>query len=314
LEAKLAEADGLIETGYLPDSWALFVGIRESARKTYLNDDAEQWQIEAALAELTAAVESLAPNPVVDKTPLRAKIDEANKLAQADYTPESWQPFRIALLLAQTAYDNESNTQERVNTAYAYLVSMMENLVPVSIVIIADKSELQAKLIEAGVLNEADYAPEAWAPFLAVRDAAWAVYFDEKATGEQIASILGELTQAIGSLAIKPILDKAALGEALAEANTRKQTDFTPESWQPFRIARVAAQTAFDNPDTTQEKIDAALAYLAQTMANLVPAKIIVMMFEETIWENTEQDADPDVVEGADGASGEPLTGADSPV
>lgn len=82
-------------------------------------------QLDKFEIELTKA----APEPiVVDKSALRAKVEEAEKLAEEDYTSETWTPFKKALEAAKAVRDNDDATQEQVDSALSSLTEKQNSL------------------------------------------------------------------------------------------------------------------------------------------------------------------------------------------
>ena len=67
--------------------------------------------------------------PKVDKTELKALIDTANGLNEADYTAESFAVMKSALASAQAVYENEQAAEAEVKEAEADLRSAVDALV-----------------------------------------------------------------------------------------------------------------------------------------------------------------------------------------
>jgi len=63
-----------------------------------------------------------------DKTALRAKVDEAADLQEANYTPESWEVFAQALESALAVLNDDEATQAEVDSALAELNAAIEAL------------------------------------------------------------------------------------------------------------------------------------------------------------------------------------------
>ena len=67
--------------------------------------------------------------PAVDKTELKALIDTANGLNEADYTAESFAVMKSALASAQAVYENEQAAEAEVKEAEADLRRAVDALV-----------------------------------------------------------------------------------------------------------------------------------------------------------------------------------------
>ena len=64
----------------------------------------------------------------VNKTALKAAIDEAETKKKDDYTEDSWNNFKAALDVAKEVFDNDDATQEEVNAAAAKLNKAIADL------------------------------------------------------------------------------------------------------------------------------------------------------------------------------------------
>ncbi|WP_181162316.1 FIVAR domain-containing protein [Bifidobacterium sp. UTBIF-68] len=66
--------------------------------------------------------------------------------------------------------------------------------------------------------------------------------------------------------------DVAALQSAIKDAESKKQADYTAESWAPFAAALKSAQDVAAKSDATKAEVTAATAKLAEASSNLVKA------------------------------------------
>ncbi|MCL2286325.1 MAG: hypothetical protein FWC32_08170, partial [Firmicutes bacterium] len=64
----------------------------------------------------------------VDRTALRALINEAHQLNEADYTPTSWEIFDVVLMLAEIIYDYPAALQEYIDEALYFLTLAIAHL------------------------------------------------------------------------------------------------------------------------------------------------------------------------------------------
>jgi hypothetical protein len=65
-----------------------------------------------------------------DKAALQSAVDDAGDLVEADYTPESWAPFELALSAAQDVLDDDAASQGEVDDALSALESAVAGLEP----------------------------------------------------------------------------------------------------------------------------------------------------------------------------------------
>ena len=103
----------------------------KEARTVYDNKDATQKDVDAALAQLKEAIEGLVEveeETKVDKTELKALIDETEKMDLKPYTDETVLAVKNALKEARTVYDNKDATQKDVDAALAQLKKAVDGL------------------------------------------------------------------------------------------------------------------------------------------------------------------------------------------
>ena len=203
---------------------------------------------------------------VVNKDELKKAVDDAAKLAEDDYTAETWTPFKAALAAAQGVLADEEATQEQVNDALKALNDARAALAEKPVKPAVDKAALQKAVDDAAELAEDGYTAETWAPFKAALAAAQGVLADEEATQEQVNDALKALNDARAALAekpVKPAVDKAALQKAVDDLKGLKADDYTAETWAPFEAALAAAQGVLADEDATQDQVNDALKALA---------------------------------------------------
>ncbi len=138
-----------------------------------------------------------------------------------------------------------------------------------------DKTQLVAAIAQAQSKNEEDYTEESWEPFAQALASAIAVNNNEEATQEQVDEALVNLITTMNELVVKedpvdPEIDKTQLVEAITEAQTKNEEDYTEESWAPFAQALELAIQVRDNEEATQEEVDGVLASLRSAMNALV--------------------------------------------
>ena len=186
---------------------------------------------------------------------LKAAIAEAEALNSALYTPESFAAVTAALAIAKQVRDSdpEITDQTRVDEATAALKNAIALLVPAG----ADFSALKSALDEAKTLTASHYTADSWK-----------AYSDAVAAGQAIYDNAEQYTvadQATIDAAAKAITDaKAALVEAAADysavteqqtiAASKKQSDYTAESWANLQTALNAVVNGLKAKD--QAKVD----------------------------------------------------------
>lgn len=91
------------------------------------------------------------------------------------------------------------------------------------------------------------------------------------AEGDGIYAGTGEVEVAPGSVTdpYAPDVDKSALEEAIAEAESKSQDDYTEESWADLEEALADAEAVLADENATQDEVDAAAEALKEAIAAL---------------------------------------------
>lgn len=126
LESAAYFADDVLEN-YVDAGQAEFKAARDEAQAVYDDGDAFEDDVKAAYDRLFETMTALRMK--ADKTALKALIDMANDLNEADYTAESFAVMRTALSSAQAVYENDQATETEVKEAEADLRSAVDALV-----------------------------------------------------------------------------------------------------------------------------------------------------------------------------------------
>ena len=156
-----------------------------------------------ASCEVTVTSEALE----VNKTALKAVIDEAETKKKDDYTEDSWAPFASALDEAKKVYDNEDASQETVDNALKALTDAQNALVRVTPTPV-DKAELGKAISDAESLVEDEtYTVASRKNLKAALDEVKAVYENADATQEDVDAAAVKLNKAIADLQKKTTID-----------------------------------------------------------------------------------------------------------
>ncbi len=202
LKAELTEAienaNSVATEDYTSDSVAALTEAVTNGTTTLNDESASIEDLQNAIKNITDAMSALIP----DKTALQSKVDEANALDTTGYTEETVKALKEKINNAQTVLDNENATVEEIKTAQADLENAMSALTP-------DKSELQAKVDELNKLDKSDYTEETYKALEEKITNAQTVLDDPDATVEEIKTALEDLNNAVGSLELTKIVEKA---------------------------------------------------------------------------------------------------------
>lgn len=222
-------------------------------------------------ANHTIAVTFAKDAMTVAKENLLAAINTANeKLAQTDaYTPASLEALQNAVDEAQTVYNKADATQTEVDNAKANVEAKIAALKEK-----ADKSALRlaVKAAEGEAALTDKYTEESIAALQTAIDAANRVLADDNATQAEVDAQVEAVNAAKAALEEKkaPVV-KEELEKAVADATeVVGATDkYTEASLAALQSAIDAANAVLQDPDATQDEIDAAVQSVKEAKAAL---------------------------------------------
>ena len=147
----------------------------------------------------------------------------------------------------------------------------------------ADIEGLQAAVENAKTLmNQLDknaYTDESWSALESVIAAAEGLLGQEDPDANDVANMIYDIQKAVTELRLKdkaeepdPVVDKTELYALLEQYGGYKSSDYTAETWKPFKAAYDAAKEVYLDESATQEEVDAAIEELARTGKALVKA------------------------------------------
>ena len=275
LSAEVAKIKGenLDQNHYTAETWTKLQQALTAAEAVLRKENATEEDYQNALTALTNARTQLRVSgddgQEVDKTALKTKIEEAERLQQADYKPETWTAFKTALDAAKEVAVKADATQTDVNTALTNLTNAIAGLEEVT----PDdgqevnKDALKAKIKEVKDAQET-YTPASWDAFKSALAAAEAVAAKADATQKEVDDALTALNAAMDKLV--KLADKTALKAEIARTAGLKQAAYTPASWTKLQTALTAAKSADANANATQAQVDQACASLKTAINTLV--------------------------------------------
>lgn len=165
LKKQIKIAEDLRKADYTTSSWKKLETALKSARSALTSGD--QATVDKAANNLKNAIASLVKISSLDYSELRRQIARAETLVEAEYTPESWAMFVIALDEARDALN--AKEQSEIDAAANNLKIAIESLVRE---INLDYSELLALIARAEGLNPNDYTSASWKNLLAALELA----------------------------------------------------------------------------------------------------------------------------------------------
>ena len=195
----------------------------------------------------TPQPETPKPEEKVDKTALKAQINRALALVPADYSAASYDALKPILAAAQNVYASDSVKQPEVDSETAKLKAAIDALS-------VDKTDLNKTITDAKSKTKEHYSDASWANLQSVLAEAEKVTNNPAAKQSEVDHINEKLKAAIAGLNT----DKTELEKQLADAKSKTETDYSPETWSALEEAKKAAQAVEDNATATQAQIDEA--------------------------------------------------------
>ena len=195
----------------------------------------------------TPQPETPKPEEKVDKTALKAQIDRALALVPADYSAASYDAIKPILAAAQNVYASNSVKQPEVDSETAKLKAAIDALS-------VDKTDLNKNIADAKSKTKEHYSDASWANLQSVLAEAEKITNNPAAKQSEVDHINEKLKAAIAGLNT----DKTELEKQLANAKSKTETDYSPETWAALEEAKKEAQAVEDNTAATQAQIDEA--------------------------------------------------------
>ena len=228
----------------------------------------------ASAAEIRLMSEKIDQPIVVDKSGLKAAIDDAKKLNEKDYTPDSWKVLEEKLEKAEVVMKDDNATDYDVLLATANLSEAIQALDPIKEPGPGevDKTALNDLIKRADLIDTTRYTEESVNVFKKALAEAKEINADENATQEKVDSAKTSLEKAMNGLQLKEEtnVDKTALMDKLSTALRLDSKYYTPESWKVLEDAIANAQKVIDNEKATQKEVNEAYAALDKAITSLV--------------------------------------------
>ena len=244
-----AEFMNCVKSDYTEESWATVLKVFEDYKNVIGNCLASQSEVNTAAVMLDTAVKSLVAKDA-DWTYLNIMITAGSKIIEDEYTPNTYNPFKIAYDEALALRESTNVPQTKINQSVAKLTAAYEALVKR-----ADKTALKAAYDDAKTLEEANYSDViAWKMFEKKMEYVECILADDNAIQDDVDDELEALNERISRLVlIVPSLDK--LRELVALAETLSSEDYTPDSFERMQNALDEANLILSSSDTLLQTV-----------------------------------------------------------
>ncbi|MBS6116160.1 discoidin domain-containing protein [Thomasclavelia spiroformis] len=203
----------------------------------------------------------------VNKVALETAVTTAKALVEQgaldNVIPAVVAEFNAALAEAETILADPNADQATVDTSFFRLATAIQMVDFVK----GDKTELAALIEEYSKLEESNYTADSWKVFKDALDAVIAVNEDENALEYEVKDALNNLKDGYAQLVL--VADKSALQSMVDRINGLEEELYTPESWAKLADPMAAAQGVLDNPNATQDEVNAAYEALVRAYLDL---------------------------------------------
>ena len=286
-QEQLAISKGLIETTEIgeyqgnvsQETIDVFKNTVDNIEKEYANVSNSN-DVEMLINSLKQAIKTFNDNViVVDKTELKAVIDDVANLNENDYTKESWNVMQEVLVVAKTVFETEKVTNSQVENAKNNLLKAIDNLIQIETVE-TDKTALKVALDLANAITDKDLAnvvPVVVNEFKQARDKANEVYNDASASQDKVDAAFDRLANIMQKLEFFKG-DKTALKAFIDKVSGLEAAKYTEATWTPFNDALKAATSVYEDENAMQEEVNNAYNELvtAFLMLRLIPDKSLL--------------------------------------
>ena len=235
------------------------------AAQTLVDDpDASADELKAANKAMTKAAQELWE--IVSKAELNALIEAAKEYLDGDYTAESLEALQAAIDAAQAVAGNDDATTAEVTQAITNLSEAIANLEKIMLDTSALEHEIE--LVTEMIANLDDYVPSSVEGLQEKLDSAKAV-LENAASQAEIDEAAKSLREA--RLNARTKADVSALEELIAYVNSLDLRAYTAESADSVLVLADRALAKMNDPQITQEEVDALAEELQSAIVALQP-------------------------------------------
>ena len=269
LEAALEACEGLEESLYTEESWAVFQEAYEAAVALSQKEDretctAEMEDVSKKLTEAFEALEEVSIEPVeTDKEDLAALIEyakEAKEDTSYKYVVAKVRAmFEKALADAIIVNNTSAATQAEVDTAYEELLKTVHLLE-----FKGNMERLESLVVTAREESEVKYTPNSWTPFAEALQEAETILAEGNTLQAEIDAARTKLLNAIFGLREVPNKDK--LNELLGRVKVMDLSAYSAETANAVKAAYAQAVAVFEDENADQKAVDAAAAALEEAV------------------------------------------------
>lgn len=202
LDEALSASEDLNEGLYTKASWTNLQKVIQEIKDAYSTYET-QTEVDEALEQLNIAISELKELPSLEA--INQILDLYDKLAEEDYTPESWEIFQDKLALLKVEIEEGLETEEEVEDVLGRLLDLEESLEEI---VIVDRSALKEKIQEVNEMDLSIYTDQSVAALNKVLADVEATLDNEESSQAQINKALERLSAQINHLVRRRIYVK----------------------------------------------------------------------------------------------------------
>lgn len=146
------------------------------------------------------------------------------------------------------------------------------------------QNELGESIADGASKKKDDYEAESWSVYQSALIQAETILNNPAATKSQVAKAKAALEQAAKDLRVVTA-NKSGLANAVTDADSKQQGDYTEESWQAFKAALENAKTINEKESALKSEVEEAKKALEKAVAGLSPVKADKSNLEQAITE-----------------------------
>lgn len=207
----------------------------------------------------------------VDKSQLKAMIQEIESTDLSNFTPESVEVLQNQLIISKDVLEKPNLIQVEINDEITTLQAVFDALIEIPQV---DKALLLETLNIAENIDVALYTSETINTLKEAIISARSIFDSEEATQVEVDEAVISLQTAIDSLelipeVVEPTVDKTLLTTLIEKVKTLDLTLYTNESVQALNEEVANANLVESNSEATQEEVDLAVTKLQNSIDSL---------------------------------------------
>lgn len=240
-----------------------------NAQRIYEDEEATQETVSEATQAVKQAISKM--KLVIHKENLQKSIDQGKAIVEIEYTPSSYEKFKVRYDEAMLVNNDEEATQEQVDSAHQLLTDALSNLVKRANIV-----ALSSKITEGNLLVIDDYTDDSFNAMKAELLVASELVKNLNVSQEAIDQQFTKLDHAIKALIVYVAPNFTDIHLAIQNAKAVNSEHWSITSYQTMSTKLKNAEDAVAKKKVTQEEIDQAKTELIASYNALSVDKTIL--------------------------------------